>query len=70
MRRNMFRVVVTLTHVSCDNMVTDSVFPFFFFLSVCAEWRSHQHLRGELSGEDHNPGGTHHLHFQSLLYDH
>lgn len=41
-----------------------------FCFSVCTEWCSHQHLRGELSGEDHNPCRTDHLHFQSLFHDH
>lgn len=43
---------------------------WYFLFPVSAEWRSHQHLRGELSREDHNPGRADHLHFQGLLHDH
>lgn len=41
----------------------------YFLFPVSAEWRSHQHLRGELSREDHNPRRADHLHFQGLLHD-
>lgn len=42
----------------------------YFLFPVSAEWRSHQHLGGELSREDHNPRRADHLHFQGLLHDH
>lgn len=60
-RSHMFMISVTLTHPSYDNVATNLVFPVCS--PACAEWCSHQHLGGELSGEDHNPRGTHHLHF-------
>lgn len=43
---------------------------WYFLFLVSAERRSHQHLRGELSREDHNSCRADHLYFQGLLHDH
>lgn len=42
----------------------------YFLFPSSAEWRSHQHLRGELSREDHNSCRANHLYIQGLLHDH